>query len=265
MNLLTYRSVEAKNALKDFFPPYLAALTKLSSFVIVVDAGHSHVHGKLDNLRELIEERYMPHLEELESFVKEEKASGFSYLFEVVVVRLWTVLETVVGDLVAFLLQNTTEALTKEDVRKVKIPLANFIHATEDERAILLAHHLKQKVTTGTTAGVGVFENVLRAIDFGGPVHEDIKRQLIELSETRHVIVHTNGQVDRKFAERCPWLDLSVGDKVCVTEDKFYGYYYAAHWYVVELMRRRAEQDGGDTTQEVSFQEGFIEKLPQGR
>lgn len=174
----------------------------------------------------------------LEIFANRQVKEGFSYLYETAIIRLWAILETAADDLVLTLLEKFPKVLETEIIQNLKGPLVDFLQASEKERAALLFERLKREVDAQFKPGVGRFEVVFKAIDFGGPVPDDARRQLLELSEVRHSIVHRNSKADVKVIERCPWLGLKMGGRIRLTHKRYMHYWMAVACYLSELLRR---------------------------
>lgn len=195
--------------------------------------------GKQDELED--EQSYQSKLEDdkkLETFANLQESQGFPYLYETAIIRLWTILETAADDLVLILLEKFPKVLERETIQNLKGPLVDFLQASKKERAAFLFERLKREIDAPFQPGAGRFEAVFKAIDFGGPIPDVARRQLLELSEVRHVIVHRNSEVDAKVIERCPWLGLKVGERIRPTHKKYMQYSMAVTCYLSELLRR---------------------------
>ena len=64
-----------------------------------------------------------------EIFARAEEKYDFPYLYGMAAARLWTILETMVDDLVAYLLQTRPECREVDIVRKLEGPLVEFASA----------------------------------------------------------------------------------------------------------------------------------------
>jgi hypothetical protein len=175
-----------------------------------------------------------------ELFARAEERYDFPYLYGMATTRLWTILETMVEDLLAYLLQTRLECRELDIVRGLEGPLVQFASAHASDRARYLADLLTEQVKAKFKLGIGRFEAVLNPIRLGGPVDPDVQRTILELSQIRHVIVHRLGKADEKLATTCPWLNLRPGQRVRVTEKQFRRFWLAFFWYMLELDRRMA-------------------------
>lgn len=175
---------------------------------------------------------------EVEAFGKRQLALEGSYLYELCVTRLWTILESLVDELVVEALKSPEKCSDQRFLHKLKGPLIEIINADEDERAEFLAESLKLATDSSLKKGVGRFESLLSPIGFGGEIHEVVRRRIIELGQVRNLIVHKSGKVDRHFKESCPWLDLPKGARLVVGKAVFEEYLIAVYWYLVEIKLR---------------------------
>ncbi len=175
----------------------------------------------------------------LEAFASEENDNGFPYLYSLASIRLWTILEAAIDDMVLQELQREPERRKSEVVGKLRGPLMEFVALTPVEQADYLLDLLKREVGTRLRYGVGAFESLLEAVGLGGGVHDSIRRILLELGQVRNVLVHRNGRADARLISSCPWLNLRLGDTVRVRPDDFHNRYVgAAYWYLLELDSR---------------------------
>lgn len=174
---------------------------------------------------------------ELQRFANEQHAAKFSYLHELAIVKLWSVLENAVDDL-------ALERLREPDIRETTVlqglegPLLPFASATRDEQAEFLLAKLKVTAKASLQRGVGRFEALLNPLGIGGGVDPLVAKAFVDLSETRHVIVHRGGIADKQLLSRCPWAKTPLGQKLEVTKRQFAWHACAADWYVVELDAR---------------------------
>jgi hypothetical protein len=151
------------------------------------------------------------------------------------------VLEAVVTDFIVFLVREYPPSRTASALRKLRGSLLDFIDMDADQQARLIVELLATELNARRTPGVGRFEDLLNAVGMGGPVDDDVKRALVELSEARHAIIHRQEKVDKRFLDRCPWYGATEGEKLRTKERVFHKYALAARWYAFELSRRWIE------------------------
>ena len=234
------------------------ALSELTTFLEVCVTGLKHatqarqilywnrmakkVLGEPDSFK--TEEHYTEatkHAKGLEAFAKAEEKYDFPYLYGMAATRLWTILEAMVDDLVAYLVQTRPECREMDVIRKLEGPLVEFASAKESDRAKYLADLLTEQVKARFKLGIGRFEAALNQIGMGGPVDPDVQKTILEMSQIRHVIIHRLGKADGKLVTNCPWLNLRPGQKVRITQKHFRRFYLAFFWYMLELDRRLAK------------------------
>jgi len=176
----------------------------------------------------------------VETFANAEQKYDFPYVYGMAAIRLWSIIETMVDDLVAYLLRTRPECRQVDVVQKLEGPLVEFVSANDDDRAKYLANLLTEQVKARFKLGIGRFEAVLNQISLGGPVDTDVQRTILELSQIRHVLVHRLGKADERLVTNCPWLNLGPGQAVRITQKQFRRFYLAVFWYMLELDRRLA-------------------------
>lgn len=181
---------------------------------------------------------------ELESFAKEQAAAKFSYVHELGIVKLWSILENAIDEITVERLRDP-QGRGYEALNSLEGPLLPFFNASPDEQSEFLLGKLKSSVKAPLQRGVGRFEALLDPIGLGGSVDPLVARVFIDLSETRNVIVHRGGVADKQFLSRCPWNHTPTGDKLQVRKRQFDWHACAADWYVVEVDARLESLRGG--------------------
>jgi hypothetical protein len=182
--------------------------------------------------------------ERLERFAKSELALGFPYLFSTATVRLWSIMENWADSLVVLALQDRPASRLLPQIKSLKGNLIDFVNSTEEDRMELLVEALKAEIKALHKIGVGRFETMFDAIGLGGPVDSSVRKVLLELAETRHVIVHRGGIIDQKLVGACPWLHSVNGERLCLTLTDFEAFGSACLWYVLDVYRRWIELCG---------------------
>lgn len=193
-------------------------------------------------------DRAIHEADELASFAREEKERGHSYIYEIAIVKLWSMLETYVDGHAYDVLLHHENLRELDAVRNLRGPLLEFATASRDEQAEFLLAELKLAVKATLQRGVGRFEAVLDAVHLGGPVDPHVRRKILELSQVRNVIVHRGGEVDRQLTDRCPWVHHTIGSKLLITARDYAQYGAAVHWYGVEIDGRRYGRGHGEAS-----------------
>lgn len=175
---------------------------------------------------------------QVEAFAESEKSRGFPYLFGIASIRLWSLLEALVDDLIVEALKDPSGCEDQSLLSRLKGPLLEFRSASPEDQAEFLAETLKQAVESTLKQGIAKFEALLGPIGLGGGVADPIRKCFFELSHVRNAIVHRGGKADRRLIAACPWLPLSRGDLVCLNSRDFLRYMTAAYWYLVEIQFR---------------------------
>lgn len=183
---------------------------------------------------------------ELAKFAEEERVNGFPLLHAHALTDLWSILEATVEDLLVANLVNEPEILAHEAFSKISIPLSEFRTLDEEERMRLVLSEFSRNRGAERRKGVERFEILLEPFGLAGPVEKELKKTIWEIQNVRNVLVHRAGIADRKFVQACPWLNLSVGDRVTVTRETFDRYYRALSEYGTLLVFRFGSKYGID-------------------
>jgi hypothetical protein len=173
-----------------------------------------------------------------EVFAKSQRPLGFPFLWQISIVRLWTLLEVAVEDVVCEFL-STPELLPIDSVvRRLEAPVFAFQSLDAKDRADTLLQLLKDKTRSVLKPGVGRLEGLLEPVGIGGAVPEQVRILILELSQVRHLIVHRNAVVDRRFLAKCPWVACEFGKLLPISYDHLRLYGLAVDWYNLEVDRR---------------------------
>jgi hypothetical protein len=173
-----------------------------------------------------------------EEFARQQKDDGFPFLFGLAIVRLWSILEALIDDLVINFLRKPDTCKNKDLIYSLKGPLLEFMTAPPDQQADFLTERLKDAVKAGLQLGIGRFEAMLDPIGLGGGIDTNVRRVLFELSQVRNAIIHKAGIADKRFVENCPWLNLNVGAPLKINSNDFHLYTMSIYYYAVELKLR---------------------------
>lgn len=200
--------------------------------------------------------------EEVQAFAAEQQTQGYPYLYELATIKLWSLLEHCVDELVIHGLDDLSLCTDQEMVRSIKGPLLDFVEASEELRAEFLAGELKQLTRSRLKVGVGAFESVLDPVGLGGGVDADVRRTLLELSQVRHLLVHKLGIIDTRFATSCPWLGLSPKKRLVIQRVQYDEYVLGCHWYLLELNQRMSAREGIEPTpRQPKIQELLVTRI----
>lgn len=104
--------------------------------------------------------------------------------------------------------------------------------SAEDARQVYRRWEFK----TNVKDPVGKRIEILSAFGHSAIISDDETRDLNELAELRHVLVHRNGVVDGQFIEKCGWTSWKVGDKVHLGEVETRRYFDAAGKFATALI-----------------------------
>jgi hypothetical protein len=172
-----------------------------------------------------------------------QEADYLPYLHGIAIVKTCSVLETAVDDVALALLSDRNywpklEGLAK--LRANKVELLTLLQMSHTQQTTYLLAEIKKEVASSYQVGAGRYEAILNFVGLGGPIPEIVSRSLLELLETRHLLVHRRGVVDGKFVGRCPWRGVEVDQELKLSRLDFYVLFLSATWYLLEMQQRAA-------------------------
>ncbi len=182
-------------------------------------------------------------------FAANKSEEGYTYLFGICIVRLWTILEAAIDDTALMEAGEIRPGHNAEMLRSLKGPLIEFIEATKENQGTYLLGALKENVKANLKPGLAKFEAILEPFGLGGAVDPDVRRTLLEFSAVRNLIVHRNGKVDKQFLSTCPWLSINIGNKLVLTGELYHKYVSASMWYLLEVDYRLQVRECGSGSQ----------------
>jgi hypothetical protein len=250
---------------KSFFDPYIDEITKLETFVDLAWAGFDFARNA-SRVIEVVEranaEKKTERLKnaiKLESFAEEQKKNGFSYLYILSIIRLWSILEASVDDLIINILISQ-KMKTQEHLFKIKGGLLEFVSLNHYERAEYILEALKSDIKANLKIGVGRFETLLETVGFNGSVPNVIRRNILELSQIRNAIIHKNGKVDSRLLKSCPWMDWKINEEIVLSVRDFTKYQFTCYWYFLELSLRY-ETEQSNLNEVIDLQKDLLKSL----
>jgi hypothetical protein len=175
-------------------------------------------------------------------FSQNERSQGFPLLHAYTLVSAWGALEAGIEDMLVGILLNEQEVLASDELAKIKIPLGTFELLNKEERMRLLLAEIPRAQRAGLTQGIGAFENVLKVFSLDGPVEDGIKKDLWEFNHVRNVIVHRASRADSRLIQACPSMNLTVGDPIVLTHERYRDYIQAVAGYIQTIVNRLAER-----------------------
>lgn len=183
---------------------------------------------------------------------KRHETSGFSYLYELMLVKFWSILEAGIEEIAVECLKRPDECKDSDMLRSVKGPLLEFASASTDQRAEFLYSEIKVATKSALKVGVGVFEAVLEPVGMAGSVDDLTRRLLLELQQKRHVFVHRRGVADKRFVEACPFSDCKIGHPIAVDRTSVLKLGIGVGLYNFELQKRNFLRAGMDVPESLN-------------
>jgi hypothetical protein len=265
---------------------YFDDLFYLRNFVTIVLEGFGYYDGVAERVTETIRristseggtphplsedsyyEKVKDHQRRLANFAKQQREHGYSYLYSLAIVKLWSIVEACTDDIIIILLKDRDRLTGIEAIRKLKCPIIEFISASENEQIEIILEQLKQDIGATLKVGVGRFESMFKVLGFGGTVEDLPRRGILDFSEIRNAIVHNKSLADKRVMARCPWRKLKLGDPINATLEDFNMYFDMCVWYFLELDGRwdriffRRQADFPTTKKTSDFKEEVLNDI----
>jgi hypothetical protein len=180
-------------------------------------------------------------IEGVDRLARREIDDDFPALRSNFVTSLWSSLEAAVRLFVARWLEKAPGALEVDAIYKLKITLGDYNSLEGEDRFFYILELLEQSVSPKLKRGIGRFEEILRPFGLSGPVDDTTRRDLLELSQMRHVLMHRGGRADRRLLDVCP-LAAFLGWRPCGhyrTDNRtLFSLFHALHVYSHSPRRR---------------------------
>jgi len=158
------------------------------------------------------------------------------------IIILFSKLESGIKDIIKSIFIHAPTMFEDESIKGMKISYAEYRKYNEDELADLFLidyerTFLKEKY------GFERFECMLKPVGLAGRPEWNVthKKELIELSMVRNLLVHKNGIVDKQFLGICGYLPYKIGEKIKVDIPMIGKYVDGVNGYIVQLVQRFAK------------------------
>lgn len=174
-----------------------------------------------------------------------EEKSGYAFLLAQATINTYTYLEAAIKSLVTGYFHTGDKGAALEVLASIQVPYALFRSLSEEEQLEFLYDQYEKRLGAGSKPGVKRFECLLEPLGFSGPRSEVVDDGIYELAQVRHLLLHRNGVVDKKFTEACPWYASQLGRKLTLTPEMFDHYNNAVMEYISILMKRLGEKAPG--------------------
>lgn len=181
---------------------------------------------------------------DLAALAEREVKNDFPLLYAHLLVAVWSALEVAVPKLAAGWLLRRPDILKKPEFEKIKIPVGIYEQLAPEGRMSIVVEELLQAQRTGQTA-IFRFEALLSTIGLKGNLNKKLRRDLIEVSHVRNLIIHRLGVADSRFVEACPWLRLKEGSSLKIGRKRFDKYVATLVRYGTEIAWRMVVAKGG--------------------
>lgn len=206
-------------------------LVEVSSFAMASMAGLSKAEQVLNSPADKIDQA-----KRIEDAAAVETRAGYPLLHGAATVLLWGALETAIRDMVVRWMDRNPEALQVPELKKIRVPVADYESLRGEDRARYLLGILEREWGAALKPGVGRFRCLLKPFGINPRRDDNVVRSLNEMAAIRNVIVHRASTVDTRLIELCPWLGYREGDTVTVSGPAIRRYIHASTEYVVAII-----------------------------
>ena len=169
-----------------------------------------------------------------------EYEAGYPFLHTQSILSQWSSLESFIRRLGAEWIKLNPDVLKSRFFEKVKVKVSDLHKTPESERPFFFVEQLEYESRGPDQVGFGKFEALLKHLDL--PPMEDsedkMKRDMFEYSQVRNLLTHKSGVVDRRFCEACPWMGVTIGEKIQISRQIWLRYSMAIADYHCELVQR---------------------------
>jgi len=179
--------------------------------------------------------------QKLQTWAGSQAQPGFPYLYELLLIRLWCILENLIEQLTTARLHHISALDQHEALARLKVSILDYIALDQVEKGAYLYEELCKTIGTKERRGAGKYEAVLAAVGLSGPIVDLPSRMLLEASVVRNLVIHRGGRVDRRSEKACPWLSTTFGARIRLYPRFFYRYALTVRWYIQEIDRRAGE------------------------
>jgi hypothetical protein len=163
-----------------------------------------------------------------------EIAREFFHVRSLVVIGIWSVLETMAKDTVVAFVRNDRKFYRNDEFMRLNIQLGEYLNVPGRERAEFIVDAMEKKLNGAGRIGLGRFNILLKAVGVHVNLQPDAEKSLLELQQVRNCIAHRTGTVDRRLKEVCPWIPARLGSQLQVERADMQRYFGVAHQLVLE-------------------------------
>lgn len=199
----------------------------------------------LDEVGETAESR-LKEAEKIAEWAHREIGSDFTLLHSHSLVLIWSAIETAVRDLCVASLRNVPELLDGEGFVTIRIPFAQFLALSDEDRLEAFLLELERTSTVQGKQGMKRLEALMKFVGLEGEMDDPrLPHEMHLLSQVRNLIVHRRGVVDRRFLEHCPDVGGIAGQRLLINRPFYVRLYLAAVHYLCVIHNRCCRVYGG--------------------
>jgi hypothetical protein len=173
-----------------------------------------------------------------------EIEDGFPKTWGQSVIALWGHLGVYAYDFAMFIMDRQPERLVKA-FEKIKVPLGEYLGATDVERTALLHYYLEKGGSGGERRGGAPFEKIFSALGVpAAPTDKLLLDRLHEWKQVRNLWAHRRGIADERFLSTCSQFGAKWGHVAKVDAERARQYAKAGLLYGAGVYRRVIAPEG---------------------
>lgn len=175
---------------------------------------------------------------EVAKFLRAEVVTEFHFMYRIWTVMLWSILENFIRNFLVEWIKRNSDVMKSEAIQKIQIRLGEYESLLDDEKYEYIVEAIEFQSKSKLGVGIGRFEPILEQLGLSGKVDDKTKKNILELQQVRHVLVHRNGIVDKRLAEMCPWVVPDPGETIFIDSEIYSMYFEAVVNYANKIADR---------------------------
>jgi hypothetical protein len=177
------------SSLKDLIDSCTREIVELSTFLKICERGLrfatkaqwlAHWDAEVKQLLDgegdgTPEQKDLEEAARLERFAQQEANAGFPLLYNLGVIKLWSIIENTIDAIVVRRLVDPAQWGNHDYLANLKGPLVDFARLSPGDQAAYLARALSDDVKAKFKLGPGRFEAVLAPVGLGGEIDDEVR------------------------------------------------------------------------------------------
>jgi len=213
-----------------------------NNLLILFNAFHGIIKIELDRLTDQKNHENLHSISEdifkIESNIFTNKQLNNSYFYKTHLLEIYTLLEVCIKKIIIALIKKLDFNEHPKELRNIKISLSEFNSFDEDDKIEFLFNNLERNTNGGINYSLDRFENLLKVFGLNGPINKSIKKNILELSQIRNLLLHKDGYVDNHFKKKCPFSKYKNQKKINLDSSDLQKFRNSVYYYILLLKNR---------------------------